>query len=201
MASASQTYTYKYEVNDIYLAITDSILRQMQGKGKKNNIVLTNPKPGQVSDYLLRKGTKELPVHFEIIRCEKPHIFEYEMVYQNVSTISTWELDDYDAETTHVSYTERSGKDSILYTILGFFNKKKFNRTATNYFVMIDSVLENKIVPEKMKANAKPQEEITMTAASLADLTVLELRTLAEEKEIDLAGKRLKEEIIAELIK
>lgn len=148
MAKVSSEHTYKFPIEDVFDAITLSILDQMKGKHKKNNIVRSNPQAGQVSDYKIARGTKEMEVHFEIEKVEKPHLFSYSMTMSNNKTISTWELDDYDPTTTHCKYTEESGKGGLIPWLLSLLNRAKFNRTVDGYFYQIDAVIEKKLKKE-----------------------------------------------------
>ncbi len=141
MAKLSAKQTYRYPIDDVFKTITDSILKQMKGKGKKNNISLTSP-AGKVSDYTIKRGTKDVPVHFEVTEYEKPTRFVYSMAVQKTQTIIKWELEEFDATTTHVVYSEETPVKSFIYTIFGLMNRNKFRRSSDTYFYQIDAVLE-----------------------------------------------------------
>ena len=161
-AQASTEQIYKYPIEDVFRVISESIIKQMQGPGKKNNLNLVNPL-GKESDYLIKQGSRELPVHFEVTAFEKPKRFSYLMVYNNVRTETEWILEDYDAQTTNVTYIERAGNSSIFNKLLLLLNKKKFHRTANGYFYQIDVVLEKEA---KEKGSKKKDKTATTNDAS-----------------------------------
>ncbi|MGL5042877.1 MAG: DUF3284 domain-containing protein [Culicoidibacterales bacterium] len=141
MAKLDTTQTYKYPIDDVFTTISDSILKQMKGKGRKNNINLTNPQ-GKISDYQIKQGNKQIPIHFEVIAYQKPNLFKYEMTVDRTRTVISWELEEFDTETTNVVYSEATPEKSFIYSIFAFINKNKFRRTSDGYFYSIDSVLE-----------------------------------------------------------
>ena len=134
-------HTYQYPIQDIFRVITESIIKQMQGAGHKNNLNLNNP-VGKESNYILKRGTKEIPVHFEVLTYEKPTQFSYLFVVDRTQTETEWILEDFADNTTKVTYIERARNTSFINRLIKMLNRKKFHRTANGYFYMIDTVLE-----------------------------------------------------------
>lgn len=161
-AQESTEQIYKYPIEAVFKVITESIIKQMKGPGRKNNLNFVNP-VGKESDYTLKNGTREVAIHFEVTEFEPSHRFAYLMVVDRVRTEISWDLEDYDKNTTKVVYTERAGNSSFLNKIIKLFNKKKFHRTANGYFYMIDSVLESDAKKGKIANTPETKLEETDT--------------------------------------
>lgn len=188
MAKATTDQTYEYPIQDVYKVITESILKQMKGKGKKNNIVLKSPL-GSTSDYTITKNNKERAIHFEVIAYEKPYNFSYIHTVDTTETITHWVLEDFSATTTKVTFTQESGRKSLWYSLFSLINRKAFHRTANGYFYSIDAVLE-KEAQKKKKTTKKNKPDYTT-------MTVAQLKEVAKEKNINIPSKAKKADIIA----
>lgn len=140
-AKLTTSQIYKYPVADVFRIITESIITQMQGAGREHNLNFYDP-VGRTSDYTLTKGTRNIPVHFEILAFDQDSRFSYLFVVGGVRTEIIWELEEFDNQTVNVTYSEIAGNTSIFNQLIKWFNRKKFHRTANGYFYMIDSVLE-----------------------------------------------------------
>jgi len=189
--SLSQTYSYKNE--DVFRVIFESIIKQMQASGKKHNLTYKNP-VGKTSDYIIVRGKREYPVHFEVTQFERPHHFSYITTYNNTTTEQAWTLEAYDKQTTHVTYTERAMNTSLLNKILRFLNKNQFERTAKGYFAQIHTALEQTALIHHDKQTKTPK------APSYNDMNVQHLRQIAKRENIKIPAGAKKAQII-QLIK
>jgi len=188
-AEISLNQTYAYPIEDVFRVIFDSIITQMKANGKKHNLNHKNPL-GKTSDYIIVRGKKELPVHFEVTKFNRPYEFSYIMEYNNTKTEQEWRLAAYDDATTRVTYTERATTTSFLNNVLRFFNKKQFIRTATGYFERIHAVLEQ-TEPTKLHKQDK-----TSHAPTYNDMNVQHLRKIAKREKIKIPADAKKAQII-----
>jgi len=177
-AAVSSNQTYPYPIEDVFRVIVESIIKQMRANGKKHNLNYTNPL-GKTSDYVIVRGKREIPVHFEITKFTRPYHFAYVIAYNNTITEQEWMLKDYDSCTTNVTYTERAKNTSVLNNFLLFLNKKQFKRTAFEYFYRIDRILE------EMTLNRNP-----------TSMNIAHLRTIANMKKIKIPKNANKAQII-----
>lgn len=196
-AQASATKLYPYPIENVFRVIVESIIKQMQGPGKKNNLNYINPL-GKTSDYTIIRGKRALPVHFEITTFQRPHRFTYIMNYNNTRTEQEWILEDYDAYTTNVTYTERATNTAFLNQVLLFMNKKQFKRTTKQYFYRIESVLQqlDTIAETEQEAVTQVANNVHERLTDYTSMRIGRLKRIAKDKNIKIPVRAKKSEII-----